>query len=143
MNLGVRILMLTMFLITGCSRPRYVTPENRLSGQSLNCMQKFSTGDWCVDLKWETRPAVGEYASFTLVVTNSAGDLVNTSVVPFVELYMPDHKHPSTPVDVTQIGTGMYRAEHGNFFMVGHWEIRVQLRNGEQVLDQVVWDWTL
>ncbi len=128
--------------ILGCVKPRYVVRDDRLFSQASSCERKFS-GFKCVELKWDVLPVVNEDASLVLVVTDENGKLVDLPVLPFVELFMPDHHHGSSLVDVTRLGTGLYRAEHLNFFMVGRWEIRAQLKNGDQVLEQVVWETTL
>lgn len=136
------IILALISLVAGCARPNYIQKNNDVGLQSAPCSKVFSNG-LCVELKWEKPAVVAEDGSFVIVVTNLSGTLANTPVVPFVELYMPAHHHGSSPVDVTQIAPGMYRAEHLNFLMPGEWEIRVQLKNGETVLEQVVWTLTL
>lgn len=78
-----------------------------------------------------------------IIVTHADGRLAHTPVVPFVELYMPDHHHGSTDVKVKELATGLYHADEMNFFMPGEWEIRVQIRHEENVVEQLVWTYTL
>lgn len=138
----MKLIWLLPFLLLACSKPRYVSRDGQLSEQSAACSRRFSN-DLCIDLRWEKPAVVGEDATLVLIVTNPSGLLVNTAVVPFVELYMPAHHHGSSPVDVTALAPGIYRADHLNFLMVGEWEIRVQLKQGETVLEQLTWTLTL
>lgn len=56
----------------------------------------------------------------------------------FVFLWMPTMGHGSAPVTITQINEGEYQVSNVKFTMGGKWEIKFQLKDGSQVVDEAV-----
>ncbi len=51
--------------------------------------------------------------------------------------------HGSVPITITRLDLGTYRASNVFFVMPGDWEIHFQSKQGEEVKDEVVVDFTL
>lgn len=87
---------------------------------------------------FETRTRGG--LAFTLetseetVSTNTSefelcGDLV--ADVTKVKLWMPEHHHGSTPVQLGEVSDGCRRLTRVNFTMPGDWDVRIELNGGD------------
>ena len=55
-----------------------------------------------------------------------------------VFLWMPSMGHGSAPVKLKKIGDGEYEVSEVQFIMGGKWEIKFQLKEGNQVFDEAV-----
>ena len=66
----------------------------------------------------------GDTAEFTL-----CGESVDS--VKRVKLWMPEHGHGSTPVQLGATEDGCRIAKKVNFSMPGSWEVRVELTDGD------------
>jgi len=64
--------------------------------------------------------------------------LTSLPEIPNVVLWMPAMGHGSSPIEVAQLDTGTYRANHVYFVMPGIWEIHFQVRSQETVKDEAV-----
>ena len=53
-------------------------------------------------------------------------------------LWMPSMGHGSVPVKIKKIDQGEYEVSDVHFIMGGKWEIKFQLKNSNQVFDEVV-----
>ncbi len=52
-----------------------------------------------------------------------------------VRLWMPSMGHGASPVSLQHIDIGTYQVDDVYFSMVGDWEIQVDLKNGEELVD--------
>ena len=55
-----------------------------------------------------------------------------------VFLWMPSMGHGSSPVKIQKVADGEYDVTNVNFIMGGKWDLRIQLKEGNQVVDEVV-----
>lgn len=138
-------------MLAGCADPKYApAPAARSGGEQqkvLTCEAKFADGH-CVSIQWETFPTEEDYGSFLLKVfrpnrADGSAVLESPGVVPAVVLWMPSMGHGSSPVTVEQLDTGTYRASDVFFSMKGDWDIRIQLKQGDDVRDQALVQITL
>jgi hypothetical protein len=128
--------------LAGCANPKYVTtdggPGERKGGSETECLARFASG------AWEKRPTDGAFGSFLFKTFRP--NLADGSAVPMdpnggtvaVLLWMPGMGHGSSPVTVTRIDVGTFRAANVFFTMKGDWEIHVQLKEGDVVQDEAI-----
>jgi hypothetical protein len=107
------------------------------------CPLHFARTGYCASLTWETMPTDDVEGEFTLRFwkpdrATASGPYADPAPTVAVKLWMPAMGHGSAPVTVTRETEGVYRATGASFVMPGEWEIQVQLKNGVQMLEQVV-----
>ena len=130
------LVAVAMALVVGCARPRYMKGAADSGGDGFEklgvCADRFEVSGLCVTWKWETRATLKAPGIFLFKVYRL--NLGDGSVLPVevagpvkVELFMPKMGHGSTPVTVTAVDTGTFRASRVNLFMRGPWEIRFQM----------------
>jgi hypothetical protein len=142
-KLGI-FLIAVVPMIVACSHPRYPAESGR-GGQAAEpklaeCTAKFANGA-CVGMEWEAPPTEAEYASFVFTLFNETSDgpvRFEPGRAPVVVLWMPGMGHGSSPVTVERLPDGNYRASKVFFSMRGRWDIRIQLKEGNAVVDQAV-----
>jgi hypothetical protein len=115
----MKFIFLLLFFLGACADPNYVTVEKMR------------------DLEWEVYPTETTEGSFH-VRTSFPTDL-NVEV----ELWMPSMGHGSSPVTVTKISDTHFLATEVFFIMPGPWEIRINWKDGTNVVDQTVFDITI
>ncbi len=135
--------VLTVILSLSCARANYQNEQldiNQINQQNEQCSKSFSTVLLCVDLIWEKLPTEDERGVFRLQFYRIAepGTYIEPTLAPSVQLWMPSMGHGSAPVQLTKIADGVYRVSEVYFVMSGDWEIRVQQKNGKDLVDQVV-----
>lgn len=128
--------------VSACAVPNYQTSHTDLTQQAQKdgqCTLLFKTQSMCVDLAWTVSPTDSAAGEMTLKFYGS--DAVAAPVEPSyavsVVLWMPAMGHGSSPVRVEKLENGIYKASNIFFVMPGEWEIRVQLKDGKNVVDQV------
>jgi hypothetical protein len=117
--------------------------------QLAACPLRFEKRGLCAAIEWVKMPSrprnKGEFRiSFWDTRTGtSAGPFVDPGKAVFVELWMPEHGHPSTDVTVVPATDaaggaipGVYRATEVYFIMGGNWEIWVRFLDGEATWDE-------
>jgi hypothetical protein len=104
------------------------------------CAMHFKTEDLCLTVNWEAGPARNVRGSAILTFTDSKDTdrMVVPKHAPFIMLWMPSMNHGSTPVTMTDLGGGRYRASNVSFIMGGPWDIRYQLKNGPKVVEELI-----
>lgn len=134
-------------LVCGCAEPKYIkgtdaTSDGTTAQESkADCSISFSQSGVCLNWFWEKKPTSSEAGSLvfktyrlnTLDKTPIEVDLVAT---PQVVLWMPSMGHGSTPTQTARVDEGTYRASNVFFIMPGDWEIRFQVKNGTEVVDE-------
>jgi hypothetical protein len=137
------LILLSVFVFS-CAKPNYqnsTPPEISDQKQSTGtCPLFFSVERLCADLAWEKTPSETETGSFILkfYVQETPNTFVDPKNSPFVVLWMPSMGHGSSPVTIEKVSEGQYRASKVFFIMPGEWEIRLQLKDGKNVTDQII-----
>ena len=126
-----------------CARANYQNEGvdlNQINAQNEQCLKSFATLFLCVDLIWEKLPTEDDRGVFRLQFyrMDDPGVLIEPALAPSVQLWMPSMGHGSAPVQIQKISDGVYQVSEVYFVMSGDWDIRVQQKNGKNVLDQVV-----
>ena len=110
-----------------------------------NCPLFFPNSELCASLTWNMGPNQEESA-FTLKfwkVTEDSNSLVDPAFSVWTQLWMPAMGHGSSPVMITRLATGIYAVTKVYFIMPGSWDIRIQLKNGKNVVEQAIWKETI
>ncbi|MBX3021812.1 MAG: FixH family protein [Bdellovibrionales bacterium] len=126
-----------------CAKPTYVSPGQDLNQQKVTgCAAHFKSGD-CVTWNWETKSTPTTFGTF-IVKTGRLNKADQSFLAQDLEghlavvLWMPGMGHGSSPVTVEKLDIGTYRASRVFFTMAGDWEIRVQLKDGDEIKDEAV-----
>jgi YtkA-like len=140
------LLLLAVTFFNSCAKPNYLSPQAPRGGtqaQKLSaCQARFASGH-CAALDWETAPSDSDFGSFLFKTFRpNAGDgspiEVDLDGTATVVLWMPGMGHGSSPVTVERLDVGTYRARNVFFVMKGDWEVRIQLKDGNEIKDQAI-----
>lgn len=135
-----------LILLAGCADPTYL-PSNTNSAQNqqqeASCALAFKNSGVCIDWKWEKMPTESEMGTFYFKTyrkntVDGSAILFDQASVPHILLWMPSMNHGSSPVSTGQEDTGTYRAKNVFFIMPGEWEIKFQIKEGNQVVDEAI-----
>jgi hypothetical protein len=153
-------LCLTLSLVLcGCAKPKYqdaapTSPpsDNSAAGDpagdkpsTQSCVLFFSQQHLCVELKWKAKAVQGQFGEFTLsfFAEGHPETAIEPRHTPAVQLWMTSMNHGSSPVTVSKVSEGVYEATKVYFVMGGEWDIRIQLKDNNEIIEQVVQKITL
>ena len=130
-----------MAATVACAHPNYqddVAPANDHKPAST-CALAYANG-LCVDITWEVQPTDDVQGAFLLKFysANTPEVAQDPQAKVAVVLWMPAMGHGSSPVTVTPVSPGVYRATNVYFVMPGAWEIRIKLKNEKNETTEVV-----
>lgn len=140
-------LTLVAILISGCAEPKYVNAVSDNNSQNTGqeaatgvCETAFSSSGLCLVWYWEVKPtsqASGSliFKTYRLNILDQTPVEIDLAQIPQVILWMPSMGHGSTPTATTRIDIGTYRASNVFFVMPGEWEIRFQVKTGNEIKD--------
>lgn len=141
-------------LATGCAKPNYQDAKaqsvpNQGSSQNQDPGSDkardpqsdrllFSKGTIAGRIQWESLPSEGNFSSFVLEIVDLANDPTNLppDLRLRVVLWMPSMGHGSSPVKIESLGRGLFHVTQVYFIMPGEWEMRLEIRSGEEAYDQ-------
>lgn len=120
--------------------------------KARDCELDFSKAGFCASWSWDQRPGDdhGDEVTGSAVLRfwkkgegSPFGPYMDPEGTVAVKLWMPAMGHGSSPVTVRPQSDaagsripGVFTASRIFFSMPGEWEIRVQLKNGTQIVDQ-------
>lgn len=137
---------LILGLVTGlmaCAHLKYGedAPADPVTEDMASCDLNFKQSKLCASFSWEKKPTETENGSFVLEFhgDQDPSQFVDLITPLAVVLWMPSMGHGSSPVAIEHLGMGQYRVSKVLFPMRGEWDIRIQLKNGTDILDQVVY----
>ena len=138
-------MVLIVFLISSCGKsPLQLKKSNdEIQGNNgLVVSKKFSTTGHSIDLVWLSPRNSTDVTHFLLIAkqNNIASDLPPDFSL---FLWMPSMGHGSSPVTIKKIATGVYDISDVYFIMDGDWQIRVQLKNGATVTEEMDFNYTI
>jgi hypothetical protein len=142
-----KILVATIFvLFVSCGKsPLQLKKSNNeeINGKnSFESAQKFEVTGHQLDLVWLSPINSNEVGHFLLIAkkNNIASDLPSGfSVI----LWMPSMGHGSSPVTISRLGAGIYDISRVYFIMDGEWQVRVQLKDGASLLEEINFTYNL
>lgn len=145
---GKFLLVLVSLAIVACTEPKYISGENLQvppAGEKLetSCRIRFADSGLCVAWKWEVKPTESQVGSFTFRTfkvdsSDQFPVLIDPPAIPQVVLWMPSMGHGSSPITVTKLEAGTYRASQVFFVMAGTWDIKFQISDGNSVIDEAI-----
>lgn len=141
------VISLTLFALLGCGKSPLFNHQNAPAikeelKNTAGCAVKLSKENLCVNYTWVKKPTEEEKGSFTLLFTNpESGELTDPKPTVFVKLWMPSMGHGSSPTKTARASKGTYDVTEVFFVMGGEWEIWIQLKDGNKVLEQTKFDY--
>lgn len=128
--------------------PVALSPKDlRDSNEKSTCPVLFKENAVCASLEWVDEPYGDQTGELTLKFWAKNAATINGPYSPplfkpFIKLWMRmGAGHGSDrPVELREEAPGLYRARDVHFSMKGAWEIWVQLRQENQVIEQVILD---
>jgi hypothetical protein len=113
-----------------------------------DCPLEFPKASLCASVKWDSALSTEDENTGTLHFwkkggSGESGPYADPGATVSILLWMPAMGHGSSPVTVTPQGEGVYSVSKAYFIMPGDWEVRVQLKQGHQLLEQAVLPVTL
>lgn len=139
----ILLLICNLLLLTACGDSHRINDsktEVHTEGTSAQCQLHFQTEDLCLKMSWDEMPTDSTFGSMTLTFTDvhHPSQVLSPRNEPFIVLWMPSMGHGSSPVTMTLVEEGVYKATDVFFIMPGPWEIRYQLKAGETVVEEVI-----
>ena len=140
----MRFLLLLLFpLLFSCAKSNYVTTDDlqkQLDAVSGNSNLQFEEEKLFLTMKWEVFPTEESLGSFIMKFhdRDNPDILISPLLTPAVILWMPSMGHGSSPVTIHLISEGTYRVSDVFFTMPGLWDIRFQLKNGSDIIEQQI-----
>jgi hypothetical protein len=116
---------------------------NEVQGQiGLEAIKVFSTTGHAIDLIWLSPMNSNDVGHFLLICkkNNLASDIPTDFKI---FLWMPSMGHGSSPVTINKIATGIYDVTDVYFIMDGDWQIKVQLKNGTSILEELKFSYSI
>lgn len=149
-------------ILLSCARPNYKEipspeiPQSNTPNQDSNANQKPETEckfilikeKLCVSITWTKFPTTSEYGSLELnfqpinqEINSATTQEIATQLLPklSVILWMPSMGHGSVPVKLEASSASTIKVTNVFFIMPGDWEIRIQLKEGNEIYDQIIY----
>ena len=140
-NSSSLFLILVLLFCVSCAKPHYVSGlEGKIDGISGDCGLLFSSEDGCLKTVWIQKPTESTYGEMNLSFVDRNDDtrFMDPTNEPTIILWMPSMGHGSSPVKMERTDVGRYKASEIFFIMPGPWEIRYQLKDGSNVVEEKV-----
>ena len=117
--------------------------SNEIQGQTgLEATKVFSTTGNAIDLIWLSPINSNDVGHFLLISKkNKIASDIPTDFKIF--LWMPSMGHGSSPVTIKKIATGIYDVTDVYFIMDGDWQIKVQLKTGTSILEELNFSYSI
>ena len=108
--------------------------------QTGSCGLFFEVARLCLELIWDKIPTETEQGSFIIkyFVQEKPAKFIDPRQETAVVLAMANEEHEAPSVKITKVKEGEYNVENVFFDRNGEWQIRIQLKNGNKVVDQVI-----
>jgi hypothetical protein len=143
LNRIFQIVLLILIVSCGKSPLQMKKSNDEIQKQSAyETTQNFESSGHQIDLTWLSPISSSDSGHFLLI--SKKNNIVSDLPVGFaVFLWMPSMGHGSSPVAITKLATGIYDISKVYFIMDGEWQIRVQLKAGSTVLEELNFTYTL
>lgn len=135
------LLSLIIFSFYGCGKsPLQMKKSNEVSGNAgLESAKVLKTTQHSLVLNWLS-PVNSADEAHALLIVKKNGVVVDLPEQIQIFLWMPTMGHGSSPITIKKIGTGLYDLSQVYFIMDGFWQLRVQIKNGNDVVDEEVFE---
>jgi hypothetical protein len=117
--------------------------NNEIQGNySYEVAHKFEVTGHKLDLTWLSPINSNEVGHFLLIAKKN--DIASDLPPGFsIFLWMPSMGHGSSPVTISRLGAGIYEVTKVYFIMDGEWQIRIQLKDGANLLEEINFTYNL
>ena len=140
----VRYLLACLLALSACGddgeslAPQNCSTESRAGSFELGLSESGAAGYTATLMEASPFPVSRDDNDWTLELTD-AGDNPAGGLDLVFDPQMPDHGH-GTPVraTVTETDAGTYEVTRINLWMPGYWEIGVDVRDGDQTVDTLM-----
>lgn len=144
---GKFVLSFLIIAIIGCAQPKYISEaevkdtNQQATESKASCEIKFTQSGHCLSWFWENKPSKNNEGSlifkvYRLNVFDQTAIPMDAQQIPELVLWMPSMGHGSMPSVTTRLDVGTYRASKVFFIMPGEWDLKFQIKNGLDVVDE-------
>ncbi len=140
--------LLSVGLFTACSEPKYIqpvtSPNNSGAQESkTTCEIKFQKSDLCFSWRWEQIPTASTAGililkTFRLNLFDQTPVEIDSTYPISLILWMPSMGHGSSPTQTQRLDIGTYRISNVFFIMPGEWEMKFQIKNEIEIIDETI-----
>jgi hypothetical protein len=144
----MKFLLLSLLTLASCGESPLFNHDmekafNLVDSRNLEAQElKFKKTDFSFSLVWEMGPQIGESRFIVKTWKNSVGTMngpyQDLELPLHIILWMPSMGHGSAPVKITKVSEGEYEVTDVHFIMGGKWDIKFQLKKGNQVFDETI-----
>lgn len=136
------IIVLFFFLLFSCGDSPFLEDDIKEEGfigtRSLNTKLSFENG-LRINPFWAVGPEVASESKITFLLLDKDERPVTQNLDIRVKLWMPTMGHGSFPVQVTNLGHGLYQASDVFFTMPGYWDIHFQIFEEGRMKSEIKW----
>ncbi len=105
----------------------------------LESTKTLKTTQHSLSLTWLS-PVNSTDEAHALLIAKKNGSASDLPEQIKIFLWMPTMGHGSSPITVKKIGTGLYDLSQIYFIMDGFWQLRIQLKNNNETLDEEIFE---
>lgn len=139
MKLDFFILLICLFIAASCGKSPLLLkkPNQEVPGQNkIESAKTFLITGQQVNLTWLS-PLNSSIPGHFLLITKKNETMCDLPAGFSVFLWMSSMGHGSGPVTIKKLDTGIYDVSDVYFIMDGEWQIRIQLKNNETILEEL------
>jgi hypothetical protein len=133
-------LVLLLFLVS-CGDSPFLDKDTdaKVSGNSgLQASSAVLLGDYKVEVEFDGDIVL--YDNNNVIITFKRETQFTDPKNNFhAYLWMPDHGHGSFPIKVERLGKGIYKMSEVYFTMPGYWDLHLQFKEDDEILDEYKW----
>lgn len=140
------VLITALIVLSSCAKPKYVneTPANQdpnAQEAQADCSTQFQISETCLNWYWEQKPTSQQpgslvFKTYRLNTLDQTPVELDMEQTPSLILWMSSMGHGSTPTQTSRVDVGTYRASNVFFIMPGDWQLKFQIKNGTEILDE-------
>lgn len=139
---------LWLMVLGGCGDSPFLkegkAPENPVAqAEGLGLGLVFNDLKITIRPYWRVGPRVGDECKLLIVLVDEAGTPLTDEIELELMLWMPSMGHGSFPITTRKVGDGLYESTEIFFTMPGDWDVHFQIKDGENLLDEVKWSFIL
>jgi len=135
------IVVCLFFVLSGCGKsPLQMKKTNDVSGSTgIEIAKTLKTTQQSLALNWLS-PVNSTDEAHALLIAKKNGVATDLPDQVKIFLWMPTMGHGSSPITIKKLGTGLYDLSQVYFIMDGFWQLRIQLKNGNEVIDEEIFE---
>lgn len=135
-------------LIASCGRPpllKKLSKENGSPGviTALESQAGFKTTGQEIKIQWLTALNTNGEGKALVILSKNGSIFSDDRFTLGAYLWMKSMGHGSSPVVVTKIAEGIYQLSEIYFTMTGSWQLHVTLNQGNKVVEDSEYDYTI